>query len=255
MFGSVPQNLPQPLQDALRYFSSKFQTDRHTSQFPAILHMSIQYKIHWISMWSYVINQNLLDREFFTKWWDRFRPTDIYLQALQGLSSSSAETHSSLHKITIEPRLRSDIRKVYQRTQRSCPTATPPVRTARVRRKNLSCLIWSFLQSCPGWPISGYPRSLRWLQLGQWLWTLRAPEQLSESIVCSTVHLCIIWLLFRTVPALAELTDKATITIPEKQGDKTLFINSDQLLFTPTVPQTESWSYYLLSADKTIHPK
>ena len=31
MFGSVPQNLPEPLQDALRYFSSKFQTDKHTS--------------------------------------------------------------------------------------------------------------------------------------------------------------------------------------------------------------------------------
>ena len=39
-------------------------------------------------------------------------------------------------------------------------------------------------------------------------------------------------------PVPAELTDKTTI--PEKRGDKTLFINSDQLLFTPTVPQTES---------------
>ena len=77
MFGSVPQNLPEPLQDALRYFGSKFQTNKHTSQFPAILHMSVRYKIHWISMWSYAINQNLLDREFFTKWWDRFRPTDV----------------------------------------------------------------------------------------------------------------------------------------------------------------------------------
>ena len=27
-------------------------------------------------MWYYAINQNLLDREFFTKWWDKFRPTD-----------------------------------------------------------------------------------------------------------------------------------------------------------------------------------
>ena len=43
-----------------------------------------------------------------------------------------------------------------------------------------------------------------------------------------------------TVPKHAELTNKATITIPEKQGDRTLFINSNQLLFTPTVPQTES---------------
>ena len=40
-----------------------------------------------------------------------------------------------------------------------------------------------------------------------------------------------------TVPKHAELTNKATITIPEKQGDRILFINSDQLLFTPTVPQ------------------
>ena len=28
-------------------------------------------------MWNYVINQNLLDREFFVKWWDSFRATDI----------------------------------------------------------------------------------------------------------------------------------------------------------------------------------
>ena len=76
MFGSVPQNFPEPLQDALRYFSSRFQTNKHSSQFLAILHMTIQYKIHWISMWNYAINQNLLDREFFVKWWDKFRPTD-----------------------------------------------------------------------------------------------------------------------------------------------------------------------------------
>ena len=76
MFGPTPQNFPEPLQDALRYFSSRLQTNRHSSQFPAILHMTIQYKIHWISMWNYAINQNLLDREFFTKWWDKFRPTD-----------------------------------------------------------------------------------------------------------------------------------------------------------------------------------
>ena len=35
-----------------------------------------------------------------------------YLQTLQRLPSSSAETHSPLHKITIESRLRSDIRKI-----------------------------------------------------------------------------------------------------------------------------------------------
>ena len=79
------------------------------------------------------------------------------------------------------------------------------------------------------------------------IWTvimnLDVPEPPDKplTIDSSTAHLCIIRLLFRTVPTHAELTDKATIiTIPEKQGDKILFINSDQLLFTPTVPQTES---------------
>ena len=28
-------------------------------------------------MWNYAINQNLLDREFFVKLWDKFRPIDI----------------------------------------------------------------------------------------------------------------------------------------------------------------------------------
>ena len=52
-------------------------------------------------------------------------------------------------------------------------------------------------------------------------------------------------LLFRTVPAFAKLASYYSlhstrtlcrITIPEKQGDKTLFINSDQLLFTQQCP-------------------
>ena len=35
--------------------------------------MTVMYKIHWISMWNYTINNNLLDREFLVKWWDSFR--------------------------------------------------------------------------------------------------------------------------------------------------------------------------------------
>ena len=68
MFGSIPQIFPEPLQDALRYFSSRFQVNHHNSQFPAILHMTIKYKIHWISMWSYAISNNLLNKEFSIKW-------------------------------------------------------------------------------------------------------------------------------------------------------------------------------------------
>ena len=121
MFGSVPQNLPEPLQDALRYFSSKFQTDKHTSQFPAILHMSLQYKIHWISMWSYVINQNLLDREFFTKWWDRFRPTDVISKLykdfplpIQKSIAHCTRSQSSLDSVQISGKSSKELRDLAQ---------------------------------------------------------------------------------------------------------------------------------------------
>ena len=68
MFGSVPQIFLEPLQDALRYFGSRFQANRHNSQFPLILHITIKYRIHWINMWSYAIYNNLLNREFSVKW-------------------------------------------------------------------------------------------------------------------------------------------------------------------------------------------
>ena len=61
-----------------------------------------------------------------------------------------------------------------------------------------------------------------------------APHLLQKPLIAQQFTFASIRLLFRTVPALAELTDKATIPsyYCEKQGDKTLF--------TPTVPQTES---------------
>ena len=73
MFGSIPQIFLEPLQEALRYFSSRLQVNHHSSQFPAILHMSIRYKIHWISMWTYAINNNILNREFSVKWWNSLK--------------------------------------------------------------------------------------------------------------------------------------------------------------------------------------
>ena len=77
MFGPIPQILPKPLQDALRYFNSRHNASVHGSQFPAILHVTVMYRIHWISMWNYTINNNLLDREFLVKWWDSLRINQI----------------------------------------------------------------------------------------------------------------------------------------------------------------------------------
>ena len=85
MFGPIPQIFLEPLQDALRYFSSRYNTTIHGSQFPAILHMTAMYRIHWISMWKYTINNNLLDREFLVKWWDSLRFKEIIEQIYKDL--------------------------------------------------------------------------------------------------------------------------------------------------------------------------
>ena len=77
MFGPIPQIFPKRLQDALRYFSSRHQASAHGPQFLAILHMIVMYRIHWINMWNYTINKNLLDKEFLVKWWDSLRINPI----------------------------------------------------------------------------------------------------------------------------------------------------------------------------------
>ena len=73
MFGSIPQIFPEPLQSALRYFNSRLHVNHHNSQFPPILHLTIKYKIYWISMWSYAISNNLLNKKFSIKWWDSLK--------------------------------------------------------------------------------------------------------------------------------------------------------------------------------------
>ncbi|KAK9997031.1 hypothetical protein SO802_021717 [Lithocarpus litseifolius] len=78
-WGGTPPCLRRS-QDALRYFSSRFWITSHNSQFPSILHMIARYRIHWISMWNYAINNNLLNKEFSVKWWDSLKIDPIISQ-------------------------------------------------------------------------------------------------------------------------------------------------------------------------------
>ena len=108
MFGSAPQNFPEPLQDALQYFSSRFQASGPNSQFPVIFHMTIKYRIHWINMWSYTICNNLLNREFFVKWWDSLKIDPIISQLnkdfppqVQKAIAQPSRSQSSLDSIQV----------------------------------------------------------------------------------------------------------------------------------------------------------
>ena len=105
MFSLIPQVFPEPLQDALRYFDSRYNPSAHGSQFPAILHMTIKYRIHWISMWKYTINNNLLDREFLVKWWDSLRFNHIVDQIYKDFPPPIQKAIS--HKIAIAHKTRS----------------------------------------------------------------------------------------------------------------------------------------------------
>ena len=59
-------------------------------------------------MWNYAINQNLLDREFFVKWWDSFRFNEIIAKIhkefplpVPKASAHSSRSQSSLDSVQI----------------------------------------------------------------------------------------------------------------------------------------------------------
>ena len=121
MFGPIPQIFPEPLQDALRYFSSRYNATAHGSQFPAILHMTTMYKIHWISMWKYTINNNLLNREFLVKWWDNLRINQIIDQIhkdfpppIQKTIAHRTRSQSSLDSVQIAGKSSKELRDLGQ---------------------------------------------------------------------------------------------------------------------------------------------
>ena len=108
IFESVPQIFPEPFQEALRYFSSRLRSSQHNSQFPSILHLTIRYRIHWISMWSYTICNNLLNREFLLKWWDSFKIDQVISQInkdfpppFQKTLAQPSQSQSSLDSIQV----------------------------------------------------------------------------------------------------------------------------------------------------------
>ena len=121
MFSPIPQIFPEPLQDALRYFSSRYNATTHGSQFPAILHMTAMYKIHWISMWKYTINNNLLNREFLVKWWDSLRINQIIDQIhkdfpppIQKTIAHRTRSQSSLDSVQIAGKSSKELRDLGQ---------------------------------------------------------------------------------------------------------------------------------------------
>ena len=72
-------------------------------------------------MWNYAINQNLLDREFFTKWWDKFRPTDAISKLykdfplpVQKLVAHCTRSQSSLDSVQISGKSSRELRDLAQ---------------------------------------------------------------------------------------------------------------------------------------------
>ena len=66
------------------------------------------YRIHWISMWNYTINSNLLDRKFLVKWWDSLRIDQIINQVhkdfpppVQKAIAHNTRSQSSLDSVQI----------------------------------------------------------------------------------------------------------------------------------------------------------
>ena len=60
---------------SLKYFTSAYKTDSHGAKFPATLHFVKKYKVPWILKWMYVKEGDVLTRQWFVKWWDKFSHT------------------------------------------------------------------------------------------------------------------------------------------------------------------------------------
>ena len=72
------------------------------------MHMTVMYRVHWISMWNYSINDNLLDREFSVKWCDSLRFDQIISQIhrdfpppIQRAIAHNTRSQSSLDSVQI----------------------------------------------------------------------------------------------------------------------------------------------------------
>ena len=161
MFGSIPLIFPEPLQDALRYFDSRCSSSKHRSQFPIILVFTQRYKIHWISMWNYTINSNLLDREFSVKWWDSLKIEKIINQVYKDYPPSVQKP------IALRTRSQSSLYSV-QITGKSSKegigtAADSSFTTARIRRTGFSYCLWRISQPWPSWSVPRFPRSLQWV--------------------------------------------------------------------------------------------
>ena len=66
---------------------------------------TVMYRIHWISIWKYIINNNLLDREFLVKWWDSLSINHIIDQIHKDFPPPIRKAIS--HKTTIAHKTRS----------------------------------------------------------------------------------------------------------------------------------------------------
>ena len=65
--------IPTDLMDQVTYFSSSYKITSHMSQFPVLFLFMSKYKVPWIFKWQYNIANNIVNRQYFIKWWDGFK--------------------------------------------------------------------------------------------------------------------------------------------------------------------------------------
>lgn len=78
-FGTITKISPGPLVGSFKYFSNFFKTSSHGAEFPVILHFVKKYKVPWILKWKYVKEGDVLIRQWFVKWWDKFSHTKDFI--------------------------------------------------------------------------------------------------------------------------------------------------------------------------------
>ena len=126
-FGSIIDIFPGPLTGSFKYFTTSYKTNPHGAKFPATLHFVKKYKVPWILKWQYVKEGDVLTRQWFVKWWDKFSHTqDVIDNVVLEFPAAAQGTVNTIAHVKTQA-------LAYPHVQVAMPQPTTPATTSATK--------------------------------------------------------------------------------------------------------------------------
>ena len=118
--------------DQITYFSTKYVVNKHNSKFPVLLHFMAKYKVPWIFKWNYNLVDEIVQRHFHVKWWEKFNFDKVigYVMTKYPLPSTTSLQSSAQTKPQHQPAV--PIPQHLPAAQATQVTQATPISTVRL---------------------------------------------------------------------------------------------------------------------------